>query len=1035
MTNVLDSPYPGPRPFESRDRDTFFAREGEVADLTSLVIAHRVVLIYAQSGAGKTSLLNAGLIPSLIEEGFEVLPPVRVRGLVGEDLASVACNVFVLNTLKCWSDTADPRSLLGVSIPAFLKGRAHAVDSHGFGAPCCIVFDQFEELFAFYPERWAEREGFFRDVGQALREDPLLHALFVMREDYVANVDPYAHLLPGRFDTRYRLERLRPRAACEAAEAPLKGTTRSFAPNVAATLIDQLLAIRLESHTGSTVEVKGEFVEPVQLQIAVESLWNELPADVTVISQEHLRAFGDVNDALREFYATTLARTAQETGVSEDVLREWFDRHLITPAGTRGTVFRGPDTTEGVPNRAVDVLENRHLIRAEIRAGGRWYELTHDRFIRPIQVSNETWRKHALEAKMRSRREKAVAIALVALGVVALAGYAQRIEQRRVRSLELAANALLPTVDPEESVCLALAAAEMGGTSETARIESALRQALRASRVRKVFRSNDDPILATMFGPDGRWLVVTASKDNTARVWDADGKGAVALKSHTTEVGSAVLSPDGQWIATTTVDGTAHVARTSTGEPLFELKEAGYFLTEPQFSPDGTRLLAVSSDSTVRLWSVATRERLAVLRGHEEPVSAAAFSPDGVRVVTASADKTARIWDASSGAQLLELVGHRQPLTDARFAPDGKTVLTASEDATARLWDSARGSTLAELRGHAGRVESASFGPGGATIVTAGDDGTARTWLAETGAPIATLRGHEAGVKSAAFSADGRRVATASLDGTARMWDVSEGWLAALPRQAAVDRLSFSDDSKYVITTAADGTPQVFEARTGQLVSKSGGEAEAGALPGAKFSPDDQWLQSLSDNGPPSFLSATADGRSILAAMRTTAGVWDVATGKRLALLDGHTGWVTSASFAADGVRAATASTDQTVRVWALNTGATLAVLPHPDGVTEVAFPRGPDNRGSTGPIADFVLTTAPNGTVRVWDVGVERTIMQLPGPGGVIAAISPDGKLVATARDDGVVETYACETCAPLDELRSLAPTRVVTKACTNSK
>ena len=67
-------PYVGPRPFEKDDRALFFGRDREVSELLSLIIAHDLVLVYAQSGAGKTSLLNAGLIPRLEAEGIEVLP-------------------------------------------------------------------------------------------------------------------------------------------------------------------------------------------------------------------------------------------------------------------------------------------------------------------------------------------------------------------------------------------------------------------------------------------------------------------------------------------------------------------------------------------------------------------------------------------------------------------------------------------------------------------------------------------------------------------------------------------------------------------------------------------------------------------------------------------------------------------------------------------------------------------------------------------------------------------------------------------------
>jgi hypothetical protein len=77
---MQNNPYIGPRPFERSDRDKFFGRTRETRDLLSLIMAERVVLFYAQSGAGKTSLLNTQIIPALEEEGFQVLPVVRVGG-------------------------------------------------------------------------------------------------------------------------------------------------------------------------------------------------------------------------------------------------------------------------------------------------------------------------------------------------------------------------------------------------------------------------------------------------------------------------------------------------------------------------------------------------------------------------------------------------------------------------------------------------------------------------------------------------------------------------------------------------------------------------------------------------------------------------------------------------------------------------------------------------------------------------------------------------------------------------------------------
>jgi tetratricopeptide (TPR) repeat protein len=390
------NPYVGPRPFERWDRDLFFGRDREANEVLSLVIAHRALLLYAQSGAGKTSLLNAKLIPLLEKEGFEILPVARVRGLIPEDIQPKDIpNLYVFNTLMSWTEKeADPRRLAQMSLADFLKEREHLTDEEGLPSARVVIFDQFEELFAFYQEHWEDREKFFEQVRDALEGDPLLRVVFVVREDYIAQLDPYASLLPEKLRTRFRLERLRERAALSAVTGPLAKAKpeRSFAEGVAEQLVEELLKIRVATGAGETVEVTGEFVEPVQLQVVCQSLWGHLSPDVTVITQAQLKASGDVNQALSGFYEECIG-AAQESGVEEGDLRAWFEDHLITPVGTRGTVYSGEKETGGIPNAAVVVLENLHLIRGEERAGARWYELTHDRFIEPIQESNKTWRE------------------------------------------------------------------------------------------------------------------------------------------------------------------------------------------------------------------------------------------------------------------------------------------------------------------------------------------------------------------------------------------------------------------------------------------------------------------------------------------------------------------------------------------------------------------------------------------------------------------------------------------------------------------
>jgi YVTN family beta-propeller protein len=385
------NPYVGPRPFELKDHEIFFGRSQETEEIVSLIFGHPVVLVYAESGAGKTSLFNAQVIPTLEEYSFQVLPIARVQGKPPDDVKPEDIkNLYAFNVLRSVSPHSNHKDLLSESLVTFLSKYPRKLNRRQKSSLRVLIIDQFEELFNLYIKRGLEQQNtFFRQISDAVAADPMLRVVLIIREDFLAQLDPFSQYLPEGLRPRFRLVRLNRKSALSAITEPLKNTKRSYAKGVAEDLVEELLKVQVEIGSGRTDKITGEYVEPVQLQVVCERLWQKLPSEVNQITKDYV---GDVDNALADFYVKAIREAVTDTHIEEARLRDWCETKLITSSGTRSIIHREVETTGGIPNRVVDILENIHLIRAEQRFGARWYELTHDRLIEPIKDSNKQWR-------------------------------------------------------------------------------------------------------------------------------------------------------------------------------------------------------------------------------------------------------------------------------------------------------------------------------------------------------------------------------------------------------------------------------------------------------------------------------------------------------------------------------------------------------------------------------------------------------------------------------------------------------------------
>ena len=516
-------------------------------------------------------------------------------------------------------------------------------------------------------------------------------------------------------------------------------------------------------------------------------------------------------------------------------------------------------------------------------------------------------------------------------------------------------------------------------------------RAMFLNRTTAVLSGHTGPLTVAAWSPDGA-RVVTASDDNTARIWEAaSGELLATLEGHVSRVGSAAWSPDGSRVVTASGDKSARIWEAASGALMATLEGHRYGVFSATWSPDGTRVVTASGDNSARIWEAATGALLATLEGHVALLRSAAWSPDGTRVVTASDDYRARIWEVGSGALLATLEGHWNRVYSAAWSTDGTRVVTASADNTARIWDAHTGALWAALEGHGGGVMGAAWSPDGTRVVSASDDKTARIWDAGSGALLATLEGHGNWVRSAAWSPDGTRVVSASGDKTARIWDSGSGALLATLEGHGdwVGSAAWSPDGTRVVSTSADKSARIWEAASGVRLATLEGHGDQ--VNSVAWSPD--------------------GARVVSASWDKSARIWEAASGALLAILEGHGNCVTSAAWSPDGDRVVTASMDDSARIWDGARGALLASLEgHGSQVYSAAW----------SPDGTRVVTASGDQSARIWDAHTGALLTTLEGHGSVVisAAWSPDGTRVVSASWDNTARIWEAASGALLATL-----------------